>query len=151
WDSSLVDPDNRRPVDFALRQRLLGEMEGLSAESVMARTDEGLPKLWLISRALGLRRARPQAFGPQGEYVALATSGAAADHVVAFSRGGEVVTVVPRLQLRLRGDWADTRVSLPDGVWRNELTGEDLPGGATAPGRLFARFPVALLSRSPGA
>jgi (1->4)-alpha-D-glucan 1-alpha-D-glucosylmutase len=148
WDSSLVDPDNRRPVDFALRQRLLGEMEGLSVESVMARTDEGLPKLWLITRALRLRRARPRAFGPQGEYVPLATSGAAADHVVAFSRGGEVVTVVPRLQLRLRGDWADTRLTLPDGVWRHELTGEDFPGGATAPGPLFARFPVALLSLS---
>ncbi|HEV7502547.1 MAG TPA: malto-oligosyltrehalose synthase, partial [Vicinamibacteria bacterium] len=83
WDSSLVDPDNRRPVDFALRQRLLGEMEGLSVESVMARTGEGLPKLWLITRALRLRRERPQAFGPQGEYVPLEVSGAAAEHVVA--------------------------------------------------------------------
>ena len=148
WDSSLVDPDNRRPVDFALRHRLLGELEGLSAAAVMARADEGLPKLWLVTRALALRRARPQAFGPHGEYAILPATGPAADHVVAFSRGGEVVTAVPRLVLRVRGEWGDTRVTLPDGMWRHELTGEELPGGPTAAARLFARFPVALLSRS---
>jgi (1->4)-alpha-D-glucan 1-alpha-D-glucosylmutase len=147
WDLSLVDPDNRRPVDFALRHRLLREVEGLEAEAVMARADEGLPKLWLITRALALRRHRPQAFGPQGTYLPLAVEGPASDHVVAFSRCGEVVTVVPRLLLRLGGAWGETRVALPAGEWRNELTGDEVPGGAVPAGRLFARFPVALLSR----
>ena len=147
WDLSLVDPDNRRPVDFGLRHRLLGELEGLAPEAIMARAEEGLPKLWLIARALGLRRRRPQAFGPQGAYVPLAAEGRAADHVVAFSRGGEVVTVAPRLLLRLGGDWGDTRITLPGGGWRNELTGEDVASDCVPAARLFARFPVALLSR----
>ena len=147
WDLSLVDPDNRRPVDFALRQRLLRELEGMRVDAVTARTDEGLPKLWLITRALGLRRRRPQPFSPHGTYVPIEAQGPAADHVLAFSRGGEVVTVVPRLLLRLGGQWRDTRVPLPEGTWRNELTDEDVPGGAVPAARLFARFPVALLSR----
>jgi (1->4)-alpha-D-glucan 1-alpha-D-glucosylmutase len=147
WDLSLVDPDNRRPVDYALRHRLLGELEGLKVAAVMARADEGLPKLWLITRALALRRRRPAAFGPEGTYTPLAVEGPGADHVVAFSRGGEVATVVPRLLLKRRGEWGDTRVVLPAGEWRNELTGEDVPGGAVPAARLFASFPVALLAR----
>ena len=55
--------------------------------------------------------------------------------------------MVPRLLLRLGGQWRDTRVPLPEGTWRNELTDEDVPGGAVPAARLFARFPVALLSR----
>jgi (1->4)-alpha-D-glucan 1-alpha-D-glucosylmutase len=150
WDLSLVDPDNRRPVDFALRRGLLRETEGMRVDAVTARADEGLPKLWLIARALALRRRRPQPFGPHGTYVPIEAQGAAAGHVVAFSRGGEVVTVVPRLLLRLGGEWGDTRVPLPEGAWRNELTDEDVPGGAVPAARLFARFPVALLSRREG-
>ncbi len=150
WDLSLVDPDNRRPVDYALRRRLLAELEGLGVEAVMARADEGVPKLWLITRALALRRRRPQPFGPQGPYVPIEAQGAAADHVVAFSRGGEVVTVVPRLVLKLRGEWRDTRITLPAGAWRNELTGDDVAGGDVAVGRLLSRFPVALLARGEG-
>jgi (1->4)-alpha-D-glucan 1-alpha-D-glucosylmutase len=147
WDLSLVDPDNRRPVDYALRHRLLGELEGLKVAAVLARADEGLPKLWLITRALALRRRRPAAFGPEGTYTPLAVEGTAADHVVAFSRGGEVAAVVPRFLLKRRGEWGDTRVVLPAGEWRNELTGEDVPGGAVPAARLFASFPVALLAR----
>jgi (1->4)-alpha-D-glucan 1-alpha-D-glucosylmutase len=147
WDLSLVDPDNRRPVDFALRHRLLADLEGLSVGAVMARADEGLPKLWLITRALAVRRARPVPFGPDGAYTPLAAEGPAADHVVAFVRGGEVVTVVPRFVLKRRGEWGDTRLVLPEGAWRNELTGEEVTGGPAQVGRLLASFPVALLVR----
>jgi (1->4)-alpha-D-glucan 1-alpha-D-glucosylmutase len=147
WDLSLVDPDNRRPVDFALRHRLQGELEGMPAAAVMARADEGLPKLWLITRALALRRARPKPFGPEGAYEPLAAEGPAADHVVAFTRGDEIVTVVPRFVLKRRGEWGDTRVVLPAGAWGHELTGEEVPGGPTPLSRLLAKFPVALLSR----
>jgi (1->4)-alpha-D-glucan 1-alpha-D-glucosylmutase len=147
WDLSLVDPDNRRPVDFARRQRLLGELEGLPLSAVVARADEGLPKLFLITRALALRRARPGPFGPDGAYTPLEVEGPASDHVVAFSRGGDVVTVVPRFVLKRRGEWGDTRVALPAGTWRNALTGEDVDGGPAPVGRMLARFPVALLAR----
>jgi (1->4)-alpha-D-glucan 1-alpha-D-glucosylmutase len=136
WDLSLVDPDNRRPVDFARRQRLLGELEGMPVARVMERADEGLPKLWVITRALALRRGRPAPFGPDGAYTPLAVEGPAADHAVAFSRG----------VLKRRGGWGDTRVLLPAGAWRNELTGEDVAGGPAPLGPMLARFPVALLS-----
>jgi (1->4)-alpha-D-glucan 1-alpha-D-glucosylmutase len=87
-------------------------------------------------------------FGPDGAYTPLAVEGPGSDQVVAFARGAEVVTVVPRFVLRRRGEWGATRVPLPEGAWRNELTGEDVPGGPADVGRLLAKFPVALLSRS---
>jgi (1->4)-alpha-D-glucan 1-alpha-D-glucosylmutase len=148
WDLSLVDPDNRRPVDYGLRRRLLAEAEALSPEQALQRMDEGLPKLWLIRRALCARRSRPQAFG-EGEaarYRPLTATGRRADHVLAFQRGQEVVAVVPRLVLALGGEWADTSLELPAGRWRNALTGEDVAGRVRLP-QLLARFPVALLVR----
>ena len=87
WDLSLVDPDNRRPVDYDLRRRLLREFEGATPEQVWARVDEGLPKLWLIRQALALRRRQPELFGPQGDYQPLLAKGERAAHVVAFARG----------------------------------------------------------------
>jgi len=142
WDHSLVDPDNRRPVDYATRARLLAELDALTVEQVGERADEGLPKLLVTSRALRLRRDRPEAFA--GSYEPLDVTGAWADRVVAFCRGGDVVTVVPRLTVHV-DDWKDTAVALPEGLWRNVFTGEDVSGGGL--GELLARFPVALLER----
>lgn len=147
WDLSLVDPDNRRPVDYDLRQRLLSELEGMSPEDIWARRDEGLPKLWLIRQALEVRRARPQAFGPRGAYEPLSAQGAKAAHVVAFSRGGEVIALAPRLVMGLGGDWADTALELPEGSWRNALTDERFAGGVVSMADALRRFPVALFVR----
>jgi (1->4)-alpha-D-glucan 1-alpha-D-glucosylmutase len=147
WDLSLVDPDNRRPVDFEHRRRALAALEGMSPEAVMERAEEGLPKLWLIRNALWLRRRRPRAFGPDGDYRPLWAGGSRAEHVVAFERGGEVVTVVPRLVLKLGGEWADTALALPPGAWRNVLTDERVEGGEARLADLLRRFPVALLAR----
>jgi (1->4)-alpha-D-glucan 1-alpha-D-glucosylmutase len=146
WDLSLVDPDNRRPVDFAARRRLLGGLNGERAESIWERADEGLPKLWLIRRALGLRARCPQLFDPDAGYEPLAARGARSEHVVAFARGGRIVTVVPRLVLGVGDDWAGTRLPLPRGLWRNELTGDVVQGRDVGLHELFAHFPVALLS-----
>jgi (1->4)-alpha-D-glucan 1-alpha-D-glucosylmutase len=146
WDLSLVDPDNRRPIDYELRRRLLFEAEGLGPEQVMARLEEGLPKLWLIRRALAVRGERPAAFGEGEPARPLLASGARADHVVAFSRGEQVVTVAPRLVLRLQGRWEDTVLELPPGRWRNALGGGGWQGRA-ALAELLSRFPVALLVR----
>jgi (1->4)-alpha-D-glucan 1-alpha-D-glucosylmutase len=143
WDLSLVDPDNRRPVDYDLRRRLLRELDTLDVEAAGERAAEGLPKLLVTSRALRLRRSRPDAFA--GSYEPLDVSGGWADRVVAFARGGEVVAVVPRLAVHV-DDWKDTTVALPEGLWRNVFTGDEVSGGAV--GELFARFPVALLERS---
>ena len=147
WDLSLVDPDNRRPVDYALRQRLLGELEGLSPEDIWARRDEGLPKLWLTQRALATRRAQVAAFGPRGTYEPLIAQGAKAAHVVAFMRGGAVASIAPRLVIGLGDDWGDTSLDLPAGRWRNALTGEQRAGGPLWLGEALRRFPVALLVR----
>jgi (1->4)-alpha-D-glucan 1-alpha-D-glucosylmutase len=140
WSLSLVDPDNRRPVDFALRRRLLEEIDGMAPEQALARADEGVPKLWLIQRALRNK--------PEGCYQPLRAEGAHAEHALAFGRGSASITVVPRLAQALHGGWGDTALALPDGAWRNVFTGEvHSGGGRDRIAHLFARFPVALLVR----
>jgi len=169
-DLSLVDPDNRRPVDFDRRRALLAELSALEPADLLARLDDGLPKLRITRDALHLRRRRPAAFGagPAGAYTPLAVSGPDADHVVAFLRGGpvaDVAVVAPRRVLGLRarhpeapvaganpvaGLWAaDTTVALPPGEWTDLITGDrtgpDVAGTPVA--TLLERFPVALLER----
>ena len=148
WDFSLVDPDNRRPVEFAHRASLLAMLaEGITPEEVLARSDQGLPKLWVIYQTLCLRRERPVWFGPKGDYRPLTALGAKADHVVAFRRGEGAVTIVPRLVLGLDGDWGETTIELGQGRWRNVLTGEIMEGSVFRLSEMLARFPVGLLIR----
>ncbi len=147
WDLSLVDPDNRRPVDFALRRRLLDELPGLSVEQILTRMDEGLPKLWIIRQTLQLRHRHPECFGPQGDYRPLYARGRKAGNLVAFFRGDGVLALLPRLVLHLNGDWADTALTLPRGRWRNLLSGETWEGGTLRLQDLLQRFPVGLLIR----
>ncbi|HEV3459090.1 MAG TPA: malto-oligosyltrehalose synthase [Thermoanaerobaculia bacterium] len=157
WTASLVDPDNRRPVDYALRRRLLARLPGATPEEVLAGMEDGLPKLWLVRQALHLRRRRPRCFGPGADHRPLPVSGGRAAHAVAFCRAGEVVVMVPRLVLGLGGDWGDTTIELPTGpggppasaAWWNELTGERFAAGSCRLADLLARFPVALLSWRP--
>jgi (1->4)-alpha-D-glucan 1-alpha-D-glucosylmutase len=149
WDLSLVDPDNRRPVDFALRRRLFTEVEGLSPAEILARMDEGLPKLWVIRQALGLRKRLPGHFA-SADYRPLIVQGNKAVHAVAFCRGEEVVTVVPRLVYTLQEAWGNTWLELTDGIWHNELTGDRVKGGRLKIEEILDRFPVALLSRQCG-
>jgi (1->4)-alpha-D-glucan 1-alpha-D-glucosylmutase len=144
-DLSLVDPDNRRPVDHARRAALLAELERIELAEVLDRVDEGLPRLALLTAGLQLRTDHPRAFGPDGDYLPLVASGSRADHVVAFARGLEAVTVAPRWTTRF-DDWADTELELPAGDWDEMLTGERFTG-RVALTDLLAGFPVALLSR----
>ena len=153
WDHSLVDPDNRRPVDFGARRRMLKGLASATAEDVMAAAATGLPKLWTIARTLDVRRRSPDTFGAAGAYLPLSASGAKADHVVAFGRGDgpDVVAVSPRLVLGLRDGWDATTLDLPRGSWRNALTDDPVAGGAVGVAELLARFPVALLVRDQAA
>ncbi|HWC11852.1 MAG TPA: malto-oligosyltrehalose synthase [Acidimicrobiales bacterium] len=146
WDLSLVDPDNRRPVAYDVRRALLDKVVGAGPEDVLALSDDGAPKLWLLHRALGLRRTAAPAFAPGSSYTPLPVRGTKARHAVAYARGGRVVVVVPRLVLGLAGDWGDTTVELPPGPWTSVLDGGSVDGGAVAPADLLARFPVALLT-----
>jgi (1->4)-alpha-D-glucan 1-alpha-D-glucosylmutase len=175
WDLSLVDPDNRRPVDFAARRAGLaaltariatGDLRGLARELTEGWTDGGI-KLYVIHRALGARHAAPALFG-QGRYVPLAVAGAAESSVCAFARchgPAAAIVVVPRLVARLtgkgarlplgRGVWGDTRVLLPAelgaGSFVDRFTGALFrpalhDGQATlAVGELLVDAPVALL------
>lgn len=152
WDHSLVDPDNRRPVDFDRRSRLLAGLDSLGPAEILGAAADGLPKLHLTRTALHLRRRTPEVFGPgePGRYRPLPVTGDAAGHALAFSRGNDVVTVVPRLVLGLhqRGGWGDTSAALPSGRWRNLLTAEVLPDGPVSLALLLGTFPVALLART---
>jgi (1->4)-alpha-D-glucan 1-alpha-D-glucosylmutase len=155
WSLSLVDPDNRQPVDYEERVRLLrelGDMPGdVRIEEINRRADEGLPKLWLMRQALRLRNWMPDAFGISGEFHRLNVSGRWNENIIAYSRGNQaasqVATIVPRIVARIDGDWRDTSVDLPAGQWRNELTGQTIDGGRVSIGEILKQFPVGLLSR----
>jgi (1->4)-alpha-D-glucan 1-alpha-D-glucosylmutase len=144
WDFSLVDPDNRRFVDFDLRHKLLLEINPLSARKIWERRAAGLPKLWLIQKTLRLREHFP-GFS-NFNYEPVFARGAKAESIAAFSRGGKVITIVPRFLLKLNNDWQDTSVELPGGNWRDEFTQENFSGEIRME-NLFHQFPVALLAR----
>ncbi|MHB8395548.1 MAG: malto-oligosyltrehalose synthase, partial [Candidatus Dormibacteria bacterium] len=150
WEHSLVDPDNRRPVDFSIRGTLLDRLAGMSPEQVMKASATGLPKLLVVTSSLRVRRSLPEAFAEAGDYRPLVSVGKKRDNVVAFCRGNQVVTVVPRLLMQLRSGWEDTVVELPPGHWTHQLTAETFRGGAVPMEALGKRFPVALLVRGDG-
>jgi len=147
WDLSLVDPDNRRPVDFEQRRELLQRCASSSAAEVMREWDSGLPKLWLTSRVLGLRRERPQDFAVDSRYQPLVAQGSHLGNLLAFRRGDNLIAVVPRFTMSVNGDWGDTNLPLPRGEWKNFFTGVSVQGAVT-PRELFGEFPVALLVRN---
>jgi (1->4)-alpha-D-glucan 1-alpha-D-glucosylmutase len=172
WQFHLVDPDNRRPVDYDCRRALLSEVKALPspapggfAERLRPLLDDpadGRIKLDLTWRTLQLRSRWPDVFR-DGEYVPLAATGAGAAHVVAYARRlGQrcVVVLVPRLLTRMAGgrdeaasapDWGDTRIELPPagaGGWHDVLTGRGLTAdadGALGVGEALSGCPVALL------
>jgi len=142
WEQSLVDPDNRRPVDFDVRRGVLVRVLAGERPVLTPRLDDrGDAKLLVTQAALTLRRTQPHRFTT---YAPLDAAGDAADHVLAFDRGG-AATVATRLPVGLaaRG-WADTTLALPEGTWADLLTGREYAGDALAR-ELMADYPVALL------
>jgi len=146
WDLSLVDPDNRRPVDYPLRRRLLAELDSLTVEQILQRSEEGLPKLWTTRQCLRTRVCRAASFGDRGSYRPLWAAGPKAAHIVAFERGEDVITVAPRLRMSI-DDWGDTMLEIPEGRWTNQFTGDTVEGGKLHAGALLRRFPIALLAK----
>ncbi|MGD9798246.1 MAG: malto-oligosyltrehalose synthase, partial [Acidimicrobiia bacterium] len=142
WDSSLVDPDNRRPVDFDLRRQTLADARGLDAGAALRRIDEGIPKQWMISRLLAHRRREPATYR-SSTYEPLAVTGARPDGILAFSRGDLVVVVPVR-----DGVGPDLAVDLPQGRWLDVLGGASHDGGRRRADALLADFPVAVLGRA---
>jgi (1->4)-alpha-D-glucan 1-alpha-D-glucosylmutase len=167
WDYSLVDPDNRRPVDFEHRQEIFRALrEGNDVKSLLETPEDGRIKLYLTWRTLCLRQQQPELF-QDGEYLPLVAEGTKADHVVAFVRmsaKSNVLVVVPYLVAGLLDDandppvgervWQDTDIVLPfctcSDKYRNILTGEVLEtqkidgGEKISVCRVLADFPVAV-------
>ena len=169
WDLSLVDPDNRRPVDYELRRRALEGMkeqatsqgELVVCREVLDHLSDGRVKLWTIHRALQLRNRMAETFR-RGEYVPVTATNGHAEHVVAFSRGSKVLVVVPRFaytlmdgkaRLPLNGAWGRGEIVVPEmagAALENVFTGEWVRVGED--GRLALRdvlkeFPVGLFAR----
>lgn len=148
WDLHLVDPDNRCPVDYEMRQSMLAELErGLDIEDILKSFDNGMPKLWVIYSALKLRREHPDWFGADAVYEPLTIEGPKNDHAIAYMRGDRVATIVPRWNIKLGGNWGSTTVNLPPGNWKNILTRQRVAGGRLRIHNLLQGFPVAILIR----
>jgi (1->4)-alpha-D-glucan 1-alpha-D-glucosylmutase len=165
WDLSLVDPDNRRPVDYHRQQRLLEQLaprlrqEPASIVGLLAGWQDGAVKLAVTWLALGLRKEKPDLFA-HGSYTPLNVMGDRADYVCAFARirgNDRVLVAVPRLVAALDegSGWGDTMLAIPGdarGRWRNVFTGamltplerDGLAGLSAA--HVFEAFPVALLT-----
>jgi (1->4)-alpha-D-glucan 1-alpha-D-glucosylmutase len=149
---ALVDPDNRRLVDYGLRRELLARQDAASTSQHGA--SNGLPapateldaeKLLVTSRALRLRRDHPDWFA--GGYTPLPVTGPAARHALAFGRGGRVVTVATRLPAGLRraNGWTGTTLRVAETRWRDVLTGVTHEGPLLLLSQLMRQLPVALL------
>lgn len=133
WEDSLVDPDNRRDVDWAERRAALQRLDH--------------PKMRVTVAALGVRRDRPRTF-LDGGYRPVPAVGPAAEHLVAFLRGDDVLVAVSRWTMRLaETGWGTTSVRLPAGTWTDRMSGARFAAEADATS-LFAELPVALLERA---
>ena len=159
WDLTLVDPDNRRPVDYDARRRALSGLDDADPAALLAGRADGRVKMFVAMRALTTRAALRDLF-EHGDYVALEASGTRSDCLFAFARGS-AITCVPRLIATLTPDgapplgpsvWGDTRITLADGrAVRDVFTGAVLTPAPTGNGYaldaavIFERFPVALL------
>lgn len=143
WDLSLVDPDNRRPVDFETRTKAARSKNQATVD--LRSDDAGTTKLSLIKAVLGLRRRHPGPFAA-GDYKPLQPAGRCRENVVAFTRADQVVTVVPRLSSHIES-WGDTRIDLPPGEFVHLMTRQAFTNQVSMQD-LFARWPVAALVRT---
>jgi (1->4)-alpha-D-glucan 1-alpha-D-glucosylmutase len=144
WEQSLVDPDNRRPVDFEARRNALAWVRAGERPVLTSSVDDpGHAKLLVTQAALTLRRDQPQRFTT---YAPATARGDAAGHVLAFDRGG-AISVATRLPVGLaEHGWGDTVLHLPDGEWADLLTGREYAGDAPLH-EVLGDLPVALLVR----
>jgi (1->4)-alpha-D-glucan 1-alpha-D-glucosylmutase len=173
WDLSLVDPDNRRPVDFRKRIQMLEDLRKEQSarprrllQEILAGWQDGRVKLYVTDKALEFRRLQTSVY-EDGDYLPLKCSGACQSNVFAFARKKDerwCLTIVPRFTTRLATSrrlrlstvaWQDTLISLPDHApqsWQNVLTRDKVSAAAEADGKralrlseVLERFPVALL------
>lgn len=141
WDRSLVDPDNRRRVDWHSRQAALDAI-GRGARPEIDET--GATKLMVVTAALRLRKKLANRFTT---YVPLEVTGPASEHLLAFDRGGvALVGTVRPVGLAAGGGWHDTKVQLPEGRWADQLTGNEYREAAPV-AAMLGELPLAMLVR----
>ena len=162
WDLSLVDPDNRRPVDYEKRTAWLKEIqEGVSIEDLWENRYEGKIKLWLQHLLLQDRKENPDDYR-SASYIPLEVKGKFADHILAFGRRGVQSSTVVVLPLHIAAlceaektdmfslNWKNTRIEIPAGApeaWRNLLNGASgkVKSGSIKVQELFKALPLAVL------
>ncbi|MEO5753690.1 MAG: malto-oligosyltrehalose synthase, partial [Chthoniobacterales bacterium] len=155
WDFSLVDPDNRRPVDYGMRKHMLGGLAGATREDLLGNWRDGRIKLFLTQRLLTFRRENAELFAA-GSYVPLQVTGELAACCIAFARewnNQAIVVLAPRLSSKvgfppIGEKWRDTAVQLPDSFTGGSdlFTGAAIKAtaGAVALAQAFARLPFAV-------
>lgn len=110
--------------------------------------DDGLPKLWVLLRALHLRRTYPDWFGKDSTYLPIEARGPKRDHLIAYQRGQNVIVIAARWNAKISGSLGATEIDLPTGSWIHLFTDETIQGGPLRAQDLMKRFPVALLMRN---
>ncbi len=157
WDLSLVDPDNRRPVDYPHRVKALDALAEKPAteaiQDVLGTLEDGRVKLLTTARTLTVRNAHRAIFD-SGAYTPVEVSDP--EHTFAFLRGEKVLVVIPRFTYTLTGGkpeiplgqaWAGLSLDAPEGTWTHAFTGKPIQGGRLDLSEVFAGFPVAILTR----
>lgn len=164
WDLSLVDPDNRRPVDFQKRETLLGEMEGLNPKKLWSDRYSGKIKIWLSHLLMRIRRDNQQLF-EKGEYIPLKVKGKYHKNVIAFARRLEGQCILVAVPLGMAGltdviagepfNWLDTEIILPKELplrWQDLLWGKpaakDVLNEGIRINQLFTQVPIAVIALS---
>jgi len=155
WDFSLVDPDNRRPVDYAKRKEMLGRVQKGNPRELLANPENGAVKLFVTAAALRCRQRHRELFD-LGAYLPLNARGSKRDHVVAFARElhrKRIVVVAPRLPLTLVGGaimpplgaevWGDTELESLSGTYADPFTGQQASSAKLS--AILSEFPIALL------
>lgn len=160
WDLSLVDPDNRRPVDFNLRETFLDEIQAATdrialIQKLLETRQTGQIKQFLVAQVLKLRNQYQSAF-LKGDYMPLEATGKFQDHIIAFARKDAertIVTIAPRFftrliqpdQLSIAEVWEDTAISLPGSSWQDALLNVEHSGETLLLKDVLRYCPVALL------
>jgi (1->4)-alpha-D-glucan 1-alpha-D-glucosylmutase len=147
WDFSLVDPDNRRAVDYRQREQALQRLERFTPSELWNSRKDGTVKLYFLKQLLALRARSETCFQPDASYLPIEASGLKRDRVVAFQRGDSIIGIATRWYTQGGPDFGDAAITLPTGTWQNVLAPGRSFAGSVAISDLVAPFPAAALVR----
>jgi len=146
WNMTLVDPDNRLPIDFNFHMRLFKEMLTLSPAKILQRMETGLPKMWVTYKILELRNKAPYLFN-NSAYTPLFFTEEEKQPGIAFLRNTKLLIVVPRMVASLKAQWKSAWLTIPEGNWQNIFTNEKISGDKIMLANILQNFPVAVFCK----